>query len=178
MWQVGRELGNAKGDSHVWTYSVPSTLQAAHLWIFAKTLPENLHCPPGSPGRQSTEQSVWSRSHIRGPWEAAELAFQQGQLSEEESQLQALPPEILAQGQGKHRASGNNSAYTPSRAPQCPPDKDLIQGCHGPEMWPLPTPRAHLPPRPWISESQPGNAGLLSGPLESPAQPVLSPPVP
>lgn len=96
MWQVGWELGNAKGDSRVWTYSVPSTSQAAHLWIFAKTLPENHHCHPGSPGSQSTEKSVWSRSHSRGPWEAVELAFQQGQLSEEESQLQALLSQVEA----------------------------------------------------------------------------------
>lgn len=45
MWQVG-------WDSHVWTYSVPSASQAAHLWIFAKTLPENHHCHAGFFGSQ------------------------------------------------------------------------------------------------------------------------------
>ena len=128
-------LGTRKGTA----MCGPTLCQAPHRQHISgslqKTLPENHHCHPGSPGSQSTEKSVWSRSHSRGPWEAVELAFQQGQLSEEESQLQALPPEILAPGQGKHQASRNNSAYTkPSRAPQCPPDKDLIQGCHGPVM--------------------------------------------
>lgn len=150
------------------------------LDLYCKTLPENHRCPPGSPGSQSTGSQSGQGHTSRGPWEAAELAFQQGQLSEEESQLQALPPEILAQGQESIRLPGNNSAYTPSRAPQCPPDKDLIQGCHSPVMWPLPTPRAHLRPRPgFLSPSQNGSwPALLPGPLESPAQPVLSPPVP